>query len=101
MKKLLALLLLAVFFLPSSAVAGDFLTESAVTISPPTLCEVEGAAEQGDTQELAQQGCCSWHDGVCGCSNGRVKCCDGTLSPSCTCHQPTPPSSETEKGDTV
>lgn len=30
-------------------------------------------------------GCCSWHGGVCGCSNGTAKCCDGTLSPSCGC----------------
>jgi len=30
-------------------------------------------------------GCCSHHGGVCGCSNGRDQCCDGSLSPSCTC----------------
>lgn len=34
---------------------------------------------------IAQRGCCSWHQGVCGCSAGRVVCCDRTLSPSCTC----------------
>ena len=33
----------------------------------------------------ATSGCCSWHRGVCGCSNGRNLCCDGSLSPSCTC----------------
>lgn len=34
----------------------------------------------------AQRGCCSWHKGVCGCDpSGRKICCDGTLSPSCTC----------------
>ena len=32
-----------------------------------------------------QRGCCSWHDGVCGCKNGRTVCCDGTYSPSCGC----------------
>ena len=32
------------------------------------------------------QGCCSWHGGECGCSDGRVECCDQTLSPSCDCH---------------
>lgn len=33
-----------------------------------------------------RSGCCSWHGGVCGCaSNGRVICCDGTLSPTCYC----------------
>src|SRR5262245_40923014 len=36
-------------------------------------------------QEIAQRGCCSWHDGVCGCSGGRVQCCDGSQSPSCGC----------------
>lgn len=42
----------------------------------------DGASEK----EIAQRGCCSWHSGVCGCSDsGSVSCCDGTLSPSCTC----------------
>ena len=31
------------------------------------------------------RGCCSHHKGVCDCVNGRVKCCDGTFSPSCGC----------------
>lgn len=35
----------------------------------------------------AGRGCCSHHGGVCGCSNGRALCCDGTLSPSCGCMQ--------------
>lgn len=34
---------------------------------------------------IAQRGCCSHHGGVCGCSSGRAKCCDGSLSPSCGC----------------
>ncbi len=34
---------------------------------------------------VEERGCCSWHQGVCGCSNGRTVCCDGTLSPSCNC----------------
>lgn len=36
-------------------------------------------------QEVERRGCCSWHGGVCGCSEGRALCCDGTLSPSCGC----------------
>jgi len=35
--------------------------------------------------ELAKSGCCSWHQGVCGCKNGRQLCCDGTMSPTCMC----------------
>lgn len=31
------------------------------------------------------QGCCSWHGGVKGCSGGRIVCKDGTISPTCTC----------------
>lgn len=35
---------------------------------------------------IAKRGCCSWHGGVCGCNEqGRVICCDGTLSPTCRC----------------
>ncbi|NBC34746.1 MAG: hypothetical protein GVY13_18900 [Alphaproteobacteria bacterium] len=35
----------------------------------------------------ARRGCCSWHGGVCGCSRdyNRLRCCDGSLSPSCGC----------------
>jgi len=39
--------------------------------------------------EIAERGCCSWHGGVCDCIGGRVVCCDGTFSPSCTCNKET------------
>ena len=38
-----------------------------------------------DEQCIAGRGCCSSHGGVCGCYNGRSRCCDGSLSPSCHC----------------
>jgi len=41
--------------------------------------------------EIKQRGCCSWHGGVSGCSNGRVTCNDGSYSPSCTCYVPINP----------
>ena len=34
---------------------------------------------------LEKRGCCSHHQGVCGCDGGRAKCCDGQLSPTCGC----------------
>jgi hypothetical protein len=37
---------------------------------------------------IARRGCCSHHNGVCGCKGGRQECCDGTLSPSCRCFTP-------------
>lgn len=42
--------------------------------------------ENATQEQLAQRGCCSWHGGVCGCTGGRARCCDGKLSPTCGCH---------------
>ena len=46
----------------------------------PLLAAVDRAPEWPEGR-----GCCSWHGGQCGCSGERVLCCDGTLSPTCTC----------------
>lgn len=55
----------------------------------PTKCESPVAS--GTSKEvLAQSGCCSHHGGVCGCSSGRVTCCDGANSPSCGCNKEEP-----------
>lgn len=40
-----------------------------------------------DKATVDRSGCCSHHGGVCGCAGGRQQCCDGALSPSCTCHK--------------
>ncbi len=34
---------------------------------------------------VAKSGCCSWQEGECGCRYGRVLCCNGSLSLTCTC----------------
>ena len=48
--------------------------------------ECQKLIQNGNIEEIQRRGCCSWHKGVCGCnSSGRVECCDGTLSPTCTC----------------
>ncbi len=39
---------------------------------------------------IARSGCCSHHQGVCGCSGGTIVCCDGTYSPSCRCRKDEP-----------
>lgn len=58
---------------------------SEVTVSDKKV-DCEAILKTGDKELIAQRGCCSHHQGVCGCSNGRNQCCDGTLSPSCTCN---------------
>jgi hypothetical protein len=32
------------------------------------------------------RGCCSHHQGQCGCQGNRIVCCDNTMSPTCTCN---------------
>lgn len=62
-----------------------FASLSFAEINRETSAENQCPAEQISIDLFAGQGCCSHHGGQCGCSGGRVKCCDGTLSPSCGC----------------
>lgn len=57
---------------------------TALLLSGLSVFVIHKAYSNGGTIEN-KRGCCSHHDGVCGCKNGRQVCCDGTLSPSCTC----------------
>ena len=50
----------------------------------------EQASYAISNEVIERRGCCSWHSGVCGCSGGRQTCCDGTLSPTCTCYKNSP-----------
>lgn len=72
----------------STSFAGEDIPPSLVTPVQATVvaqCPVD-ASTMGKMQ-LARSGCCSHHHGVCGCTGGRQQCCDGTLSPSCTCNK--------------
>jgi hypothetical protein len=62
-----------------------FLLFSLGSIAEEISCD-QLLSQNASKEELAQQGCCSHHGGVCGCSGGRAACCDGALSPSCGCH---------------
>ncbi|MBJ6799927.1 hypothetical protein [Geomonas propionica] len=94
----ITLLVVAVILSTTTAFAADLppvLTapqniESVLAASPvkDELCK----ATTSEKDELGRRGCCSWHGGVCGCSDGRVVCCDGSYSPSCTCHHEDQPS---------
>lgn len=91
----LVLASLVVFLLSVSAVqAGGTCAEVGKLQSwmhPAAKVLFAGAKQAGrDMQSSSKSGCCSWHGGVCGCRAGRVICCDGEESPSCTCHGPTP-----------
>lgn len=55
-------------------------------IKPYIVVNCESSVKNNDKDFLlVQRGCCSHHSGVCGCQSGRVTCCDGSYSPSCTC----------------
>lgn len=53
--------------------------------------EKQQISKSSELEEVQQRGCCSWHGGVSGCSNGKIVCNDGTYSPSCTCAIPVNP----------
>ncbi|WP_026841859.1 hypothetical protein [Citrifermentans bremense] len=66
-------------------------TNVAITVVTPDKTEI-CKATSAEKDEVGRRGCCSWHGGVCGCSGGTVVCCDGSYSPSCTCHHDDQPS---------
>ncbi len=35
---------------------------------------------------VARRGCCSHHGGVAGCVKSRLRCRDGSFSPTCVCN---------------
>jgi hypothetical protein len=49
------------------------------------ICALVPVAGAADVHDAEHRGCCSYHQGVCGCEGGRAKCCDGGLSPTCGC----------------
>lgn len=51
-------------------------------------CQNEESVSSDD--QVARRGCCSHHGGVCGCGGIKLRCCDGTNSPSCGCNAPDP-----------
>jgi hypothetical protein len=101
MKKIIisVTLLLVFFLLPFTTGAQDLTPTKNLQKSPPIQTnnpqgaeKAEGidknpSNEKNEIGDIARRGCCSWHNGVCGCdeSTNRIQCCDGTLSPSCTC----------------
>ncbi len=58
--------------------------------TPTTQVNVTAPAD-ANTTDWVDRGCCSWHGGQCGCSGGRVTCCDASTSPSCLCQREDPP----------
>ena len=89
MKRIMGFVFVITGFLVASVFAGEKSVIAleqpsaivAAPIVPSSLCPTSS-----EKITVARQGCCSWHDGVCGCSYGRVVCCDGSYSPSCTCN---------------
>jgi hypothetical protein len=52
-----------------------------------SMVAVADASMPCDASRTDRRGCCSHHQGVCGCDQraDRLRCCDGTNSPSCRC----------------
>jgi hypothetical protein len=70
---------------PRVVVATD--QASATADSPVEGCQSPGAANMEDT--LVQRSCCSGAGGFCGCSGGKMRCCNGDIAPACACRADT------------
>jgi len=47
-------------------------------------------ALDAQSSQAVRTDCCEGHMGVCGCRAGKIVCCDGTTSRTCTCHADSP-----------
>lgn len=89
-------LFLALLFFPIFSWAAEQTDFPSTTNALPQLQSCQDGkslnpAVTDSREQIARSGCCSHHQGVCGCSGGRQVCCDGSYSPSCTCHKEEPP----------
>ena len=48
-------------------------------------CNGTGPSSPNKQEPPGHSGCCSHHNGVCGCDGLHAVCCDGTVSKSCGC----------------
>jgi hypothetical protein len=58
-------------------------------VSDSAPCSVGDAS-----RVLASEGCCRRQGGICGCRNGKARCCDGTPGAGCSCRGDSTPSEE-------
>ena len=80
---------IVMFVLGGSAWADQGHSSVQSTSLPQASCEdCVKQADQSADERIGKRGCCSHHGGVCGCGGVRLRCCDGTLSPSCRCDRP-------------
>lgn len=85
--KLIFLAIALLASIQSASATEDVTPKSAATVKS----QCESLQSSGVSKELlAQSGCCSHHDGVCGCSGTMVLCCDNSFSPSCRCNKEEP-----------
>jgi len=70
------------------AVAGPVQT---ALIAGSAMDDCQSPAVAWPDSALAQKSCCSGAGGFCGCSGGKVRCCNGDIAASCACRADTSP----------
>jgi hypothetical protein len=88
---LIALLAFSAFAMPAAvladagqkAEAGATLATLKAQASQACMASLE---KKLNIAQTTQTECCKDHKGVCGCRAGKIVCCDGTASATCTCH---------------
>ncbi len=63
----------------------DAATVQAPVIAGSSMEECQSSASAAQDTTLAQASCCSGKGGFCGCSGGKVRCCNGGEAAQCPC----------------
>ena len=61
------------------------LSLGAVAWSSGSLPGTGGGCAISPADAAGTSGCCHYNKGVCGCEDGKPRCCDGKVSASCRC----------------
>lgn len=91
-RSVLAMVITGVLALPT-ALPYPIVAASPLDVPPPASEATSGALPCSGNDGLlllAQAGCCQRQGGVCGCRNGKPKCCNGTMGNGCPCRGNTP-----------
>lgn len=95
-RALIAMMISGALALSAAVPLAVFGMESPAPVPVPIPDVSESApCSVGDPSLVAASGgCCQRQGGICGCRNGKARCCDGTPGAGCSCRGDSTPSEE-------
>ena len=87
MRRLRLFVLLAAFSLIAVGETGADRGVGNTLATQSQSCDAAIQAGPASNRLAQHQSCCKGQKGVCGCRAGKIVCCDGKFSDSCTCNR--------------